>query len=422
MNQKIAIIGLGYVGLPLAVEFAAHFDVIGYDINHARISELKKGIDLTLEISDERIKNSISSEKLKFSSEDNDLEDCDYYIITVPTPVDKYNVPDFTPLIKASELVAKQMKHGSVIIFESTVYPGATEEICVPVLEKSSGMKYNLDFFVGYSPERINPGSKDRTLTKIIKIVSGSNEETADQIQQLYDLIIEAGTYKASSIKVAEAAKVMENVQRDVNIAVVNEMARIFNKLNIDTTEVLQAAGTKWNFINVTPGLVGGHCIGIDPYYLIQKAQDAGYHPEIMLAARRLNESMSDYVAQELIKMMILKEIMIKNSKVLILGITFKENCPDLRNTKVVDIIKTLHDYEVETSIYDPWVEPETIINNYGFNALGQMPESERYDAVLIAVAHDEFKNIDIRSLCKDHGVIYDIKSLLPKEKVDKRL
>lgn len=422
MSKKIAIIGLGYVGLPLAVEFANHYNVIGFDYNTARINQLKNENDNTLEIDKRRLNSILNSGKVLFTYTESDLLNCDFYIITVPTPVDKYNVPDFTSLLNASELVGQNMKNGAIIIYESTVYPGATEEICVPVLENISGLKFNQDFFVGYSPERINPGSKDKTLTKITKIISGSDEKTANKIQDLYNLIITAGTYKASSIKVAEAAKVMENVQRDVNIAVVNEMARIFNKLAIDTTEVLEAAGTKWNFINIKPGLVGGHCIGIDPYYLIQKAQDAGYHPEIMLAARRLNEDMSNYVAHELIKLMIQKEIMIKNSKILILGITFKENCPDLRNTKVVDMVQILHDYNIETVIYDPWVNADLIKKTYNFNAVSELNNTDKYDAVLLAVAHDEFKNINVPALCKNPGVIYDLKSLLPKEQVDKRL
>lgn len=410
------------MGLPLAVEFANHYNVIGFDYNTARINQLKNENDNTLEIDKRRLNSILNSGKVLFTYTESDLLNCDFYIITVPTPVDKYNVPDFTSLLNASELVGQNMKNGAIIIYESTVYPGATEEICVPVLENISGLKFNQDFFVGYSPERINPGSKDKTLTKITKIISGSDEKTANKIQDLYNLIITAGTYKASSIKVAEAAKVMENVQRDVNIAVVNEMARIFNKLAIDTTEVLEAAGTKWNFINIKPGLVGGHCIGIDPYYLIQKAQDAGYHPEIMLAARRLNEDMSNYVAHELIKLMIQKEIMIKNSKILILGITFKENCPDLRNTKVVDMVQILHDYNIETVIYDPWVNADLIKKTYNFNAVSELNNTDKYDAVLLAVAHDEFKNINVPALCKNPGVIYDLKSLLPKEQVDKRL
>jgi len=399
LSKKIAIIGLGYVGLPLAVEFAKKFKVVGFDINQARLSELNRGEDQTLEIDPDllhTVLNSTDSNGLSFSNVPEDIKGFDYYIVTVPTPVDKNNYPDFTPLIKASETVGKVVKKGPTIIYESTVYPGATEEICVPILENNSGLKYNEGFFIGYSPERINPGDKERTLTKIKKIVSGSTEEVAINVQNLYNEIIEAGTFKASSIKVAEAAKVIENVQRDINIAVANELARIFNKLKIDTTQVLEAAGTKWNFINVKPGLVGGHCIGVDPYYLIQKAQEAGYHPEIMLASRRLNESMGDYVAHELIKLMIGKEIQVKNSKVLILGITFKENCPDLRNTKVVDVIRILREYHIDVDIYDPWVSSLQLEKEYGMKCLNELQSNHDYDGVLLAVAHEEFKNLDI--------------------------
>ena len=425
MSKKIAIIGLGYVGLPLAVEFAKKFKVVGFDINQARLSELNRGEDQTLEIDPDllhTVLNSTDSNGLSFSNVPEDIKGFDYYIVTVPTPVDKNNYPDFTPLIKASETVGKVVKKGSTIIYESTVYPGATEEICVPILENNSGLKYNEGFFIGYSPERINPGDKERTLTKIKKIVSGSTEEVAINVQNLYNEIIEAGTFKASSIKVAEAAKVIENVQRDINIAVANELARIFNKLKIDTTQVLEAAGTKWNFINVKPGLVGGHCIGVDPYYLIQKAQEAGYHPEIMLASRRLNESMGDYVAHELIKLMIGKEIQVKNSKVLILGITFKENCLDLRNTNVVDVIRILREYHIDVDIYDPWVSSLQLEKEYGMKCLNELQSNHDYDGVLLAVAHEEFKNLDIKKLTKSPSVIYDIKSILPLEVVDNRL
>ena len=425
MSKKIAIIGLGYVGLPLAVEFAKKFKVVGFDINQARLSELNRGEDQTLEIDPDllhTVLNSTDSNGLSFFYVPEDIKGFDYYIVTVPTPVDKNNYPDFTPLIKASETVGKVVKKGSTIIYESTVYPGATEEICVPILENNSGLKYNEGFFIGYSPERINPGDKERTLTKIKKIVSGSTEEVAINVQNLYNEIIEAGTFKASSIKVAEAAKVIENVQRDINIAVANELARIFNKLKIDTTQVLEAAGTKWNFINVKPGLVGGHCIGVDPYYLIQKAQEAGYHPEIMLASRRLNESMGDYVAHELIKLMIGKEIQVKNSKVLILGITFKENCPDRRNTKVVDVIRILREYHIDVDIYDPWVSSLQLEKEYGMKCLNELQSNHDYDGVLLAVAHEEFKNLDIKKLTKSPSVIYDIKSILPLEVVDNRL
>jgi len=424
MNTKIAVIGLGYVGLPLAVEFGKKYKVVGFDVNQQRLAELRNGEDRTLEIESDHLKSVLSTNNigLTFSNQPEDIMHFDYYIVTVPTPVDKNNYPDFTPLIKASETVGKVIKKGSTVIYESTVYPGATEEICVPILEQFSDLKFNSDFFIGYSPERINPGDKERTLTKIKKIVSGSTDEVAVSVQNLYNDIIEAGTFKASSIKVAEAAKVIENVQRDINIAVANELARIFNKLKIDTTQVLEAAGTKWNFIHVKPGLVGGHCIGVDPYYLIQKAQEAGYHPEIMLASRRLNESMGDYVAHELIKLMIDREIKVKNSKVLILGVAFKENCPDLRNTKVVNVVKILRDYHINVDIYDPWVSSEQLEKEYGMSCLNEMPTEAKYDGILLAVAHNEFRSIDISKWTKSPSVVYDIKSILPITEVDNRL
>ncbi|MCA0333866.1 MAG: nucleotide sugar dehydrogenase [Bacteroidetes bacterium] len=424
MSTKIAVIGLGYVGLPLAVEFGKKYKVVGFDVNQQRLAELRNGEDRTLEIESDHLKSVLSTNNigLTFSNQPEDIMHFDYYIVTVPTPVDKNNYPDFTPLIKASETVGKVIKKGSTVIYESTVYPGATEEICVPILEQFSDLKFNSDFFIGYSPERINPGDKERTLTKIKKIVSGSTDEVAVSVQNLYNDIIEAGTFKASSIKVAEAAKVIENVQRDINIAVANELARIFNKLKIDTTQVLEAAGTKWNFIHVKPGLVGGHCIGVDPYYLIQKAQEAGYHPEIMLASRRLNESMGDYVAHELIKLMIDREIQVKNSKVLILGVAFKENCPDLRNTKVVNVVKILRDYHINVDIYDPWVSSEQLEKEYGMSCLNEMPTEAKYDGILLAVAHNEFRSIDISKWTKSPSVVYDIKSILPITEVDNRL
>lgn len=424
MSTKIAVIGLGYVGLPLAVEFGKKYKVVGFDVNQQRLAELRNGEDRTLEIESDHLKSVLSTNNigLTFSNQPEDIMHFDFYIVTVPTPVDKNNYPDFTPLIKASETVGRVIKKGSTVIYESTVYPGATEEICVPILEQFSDLKFNSDFFIGYSPERINPGDKERTLTKIKKIVSGSTDEVAVSVQNLYNDIIEAGTFKASSIKVAEAAKVIENVQRDINIAVANELARIFNKLKIDTTQVLEAAGTKWNFIHVKPGLVGGHCIGVDPYYLIQKAQEAGYHPEIMLASRRLNESMGDYVAHELIKLMIDREIQVKNSKVLILGVAFKENCPDLRNTKVVNVVKILRDYHINVDIYDPWVSSEQLEKEYGMSCLNEMPTEARYDGILLAVAHNEFRSIDISKWTKSPSVVYDIKSILPIAEVDNRL
>ncbi|MBP9134068.1 MAG: nucleotide sugar dehydrogenase [Saprospiraceae bacterium] len=424
MSTKIAVIGLGYVGLPLAVEFGKKYKVVGFDVNQQRLAELRNGEDRTLEIESDHLKSVLSTNNigLTFSNQPEDIMHFDFYIVTVPTPVDKNNYPDFTPLIKASETVGRVIKKGSTVIYESTVYPGATEEICVPILEQFSDLKFNSDFFIGYSPERINPGDKERTLTKIKKIVSGSTDEVAVSVQNLYNDIIEAGTFKASSIKVAEAAKVIENVQRDINIAVANELARIFNKLKIDTTQVLEAAGTKWNFIHVKPGLVGGHCIGVDPYYLIQKAQEAGYHPEIMLASRRLNESMGDYVAHELIKLMIDREIQVKNSKVLILGVAFKENCPDLRNTKVVNVVKILRDYHINVDIYDPWVSSEQLEKEYGMSCLNEMPTEAKYDGILLAVAHNEFRSIDISKWTKSPSVVYDIKSILPITEVDNRL
>ncbi|HQW57167.1 MAG TPA: nucleotide sugar dehydrogenase [Saprospiraceae bacterium] len=421
-NIKIAIIGLGYVGLPLAVEFAKKYQVVGFDINEQRIDELNKGIDNTHEIIEGELTEVLNRENgIQFTVKKEDIKDFDFYIITVPTPVDNYNVPDFTPLIKASETVGAVMGKHKIIIYESTVYPGATEERCIPVLEQASGLTYNEDFFVGYSPERINPGDKERPLTKIKKIVSGSTPEVALKVQALYNSIITAGTHLAPSLKVAEAAKVVENIQRDINIAIVNELARIFNKLKIDTTEVLEAAGTKWNFINVRPGLVGGHCIGVDPYYMIQKANEAGYHPEIMLAARRLNESMSEFVAHELIRMMINKDIKIRKANILILGVTFKENCPDLRNTKVIDIINILREYDVHLDVYDPWVLESQLMKEYGLSTIPQLG-NKRYDAVLLAVAHQVFKEIDLKEITKEHSIVYDLKSFYPKELTDRRL
>jgi len=421
-NPKIAVIGLGYVGLPLAVEFAKKYKVTGFDVNNTRIQELKSEKDHTNEIALDELRSVIEKENgIIFTTNKAEIQGFDYYIITVPTPVDNYNVPDFSPLIKASQTVGSVMKAGSIVVYESTVYPGATEERCIPELEKASGLHFNRDFFVGYSPERINPGDKERPLPKIKKIVSGSTNEIAIQVQELYNSIITAGTHLAPSLKVAEAAKIVENIQRDVNIAIINELARIFNKLKIDTTEVLEAAGTKWNFINIRPGLVGGHCIGVDPYYMIQKANDAGYHPEIMLASRRVNESMAEFVAQELVRMMVNNDIKIRDANVLVLGVTFKENCPDLRNTKVVDIVKKLEEYDLKVDIYDPWVQTEQLIHEYD---LTNIPDysGKKYDAVLLAVAHDEFKHINIKNIVKNNHIIYDLKSLLPKEDSNRRL
>jgi UDP-N-acetyl-D-glucosamine/UDP-N-acetyl-D-galactosamine dehydrogenase len=426
-NAKIAVIGLGYVGLPLAVEFAKKFKTFGFDINEARIKDLSEGHDHTLEVEEEKLKAVLTTDcstsvGLYCTNELAKIENCNFYIITVPTPVDKHNRPDLTPLYKASETVGKVLKHGDIVIYESTVYPGVTEDECVPVLERVSGLKFNVDFFAGYSPERINPGDKEHTVAKILKITSGSTPEAAEKVDQLYRSVIVAGTHKATTIKVAEAAKVIENAQRDINIAFVNELAKIFNRLNIDTDEVLQAAGTKWNFLKFKPGLVGGHCIGVDPYYLAQKAQEVGYHPEIILAGRRLNDGMGQYVAHEVIKLMVKKDIPVKGANVLVLGITFKENCPDVRNTKVVDILHTLKDYDTNITIYDPWAEPAEVKHEYGWDSVKELNGTSNCDAVILAVSHDEFITLNLNKLCKKNAVIYDVKGLLPKDSVDARL
>jgi len=427
MKDKIALIGLGYVGLPLAVEFAKKYQVFGFDINAGRIAELNKGHDRTLEIEDTLLQQVLDTtgEKpvgLYFTSQLEEIKSANYYIVTVPTPIDKNNRPDLTPLYKASETIGRVLKKGDIVIYESTVYPGVTEEECVPVLEKISGLKFNVDFFAGYSPERINPGDKEHTVAKILKITSGSTPEAAETVDQLYRSIITAGTHKATSIKVAEAAKVIENAQRDINIAFVNELAKIFNRLGIDTDEVLQAAGTKWNFLKFKPGLVGGHCIGVDPYYLAQKAQEHGYHPEIILAGRRLNDGMGEYVAHEVIKLMIKKDIAVKGANILVLGITFKENCPDVRNTKVVDILRTLKEYDTHITIYDPWAEPGEVEHEYGWSSTKDLKDSKDFDAIILAVSHDEFKQLDLSKLCKKNKVIYDVKGVLPKAISDARL
>ncbi|MBJ6119199.1 nucleotide sugar dehydrogenase [Pontibacter sp. BT310] len=426
-DAKIAVIGLGYVGLPLAVEFAKKFKTFGFDINETRIKDLSEGRDHTLEVEEEKLKAVLTTDcstsiGLYCTNELAKIANCNFYIITVPTPVDKHNRPDLTPLYKASETVGKVLKNGDIVIYESTVYPGVTEEECVPVLERVSGLKFNTDFFAGYSPERINPGDKEHTVAKILKITSGSTLEAAEKVDQLYRSVIVAGTHKATSIKVAEAAKVIENAQRDINIAFVNELAKIFNRLNIDTDEVLQAAGTKWNFLKFKPGLVGGHCIGVDPYYLAQKAQEVGYHPEIILAGRRLNDGMGEYVAHEVIKLMVKKDIPVKGANILVLGITFKENCPDVRNTKVVDILHTLKDYDTNITIYDPWAEPAEVEREYGWDSVKVLHDTRNHDAVILAVSHDEFKALNIIKLCKENAVIYDVKGILPKDFVDARL
>lgn len=418
---KIAIIGLGYVGLPLAVEFGKKTSVVGFDIHQKRIDELKDGQDHTLEVSPEELSQAT---QLSYSANLEDLKSCNFFIVTVPTPIDDYKQPDLTPLVKASTSIGQVLKKGDIVVYESTVYPGATEEVCIPVLEKISGLKLNHDFFAGYSPERINPGDKLHRVTNILKITSGSTPEVAEFIDQVYNLIIEAGTHKAPSIKVAEAAKVIENTQRDVNIALINELALIFNKLEIDTEDVLKAAGTKWNFLPFRPGLVGGHCIGVDPYYLTHKAQAIGYHPEIILAGRRLNDSMGAYVVTQLVKGMIKKKIQVEGAKVLVLGLSFKENCPDIRNTKVIDIVKELQEYHMDVDVYDPWIDSEETQHEYGLIPVKQ-PTAGQYDAVILAVAHNEFKEMGveaIRSLGKASHVLYDLKYILAQSESDIRL
>jgi len=419
-DTHIAIIGLGYVGLPLAVAFAKYFRVTGFDTNPERISELCSGYDSTLEIDGEQliqVKNNLS-----FSSNDESIQPAGIYIITVPTPIDKYNHPDLQHLYRASETVGKYLKTGDLVIYESTVYPGVTEDECAPVLAKTSGLRFNTDFSCGYSPERINPGDKEHTLTKILKITAGSNPQAAIDVDDLYRTIITAGTYRASGIRVAEAAKVIENAQRDINIAFVNELAKIFNLIGLNTLDVLEAAGTKWNFLNFKPGLVGGHCIGVDPYYLAQKAQQAGYHPEIILAGRRLNDGMGQYIADEVIKLMVRKKIQVTGSEVLILGFTFKENCPDVRNTRVIDIVTRLKEYHVNICILDPWADPAQVLLEYGITCQKEQIKGRKFDAVIGAVAHREFETLDIGELCNRNTVIYDIKGMLPADITDGRL
>lgn len=418
--DKIAVIGLGYVGLPLARLFATKYPVVGFDINQNRISALRSGTDSTLEVSDEILQavlvNDLNGKTtgLLCSSNLEDISSCNYYIVTVPTPVDKNNRPDLTPLYKSSETVGKVLKRGDIVIYESTVYPGVTEEECIPVLERVSGLKFNIDFFAGYSPERINPGDKEHTVEKILKVTSGSTPEIGKKVDDLYKTVITAGTHLAPTIKVAEAAKVIENSQRDINIAFVNELAKIFNLLEIDTHAVLEAAGTKWNFLPFKPGLVGGHCIGVDPYYLAQKAQEKGYHPEIILAGRRLNDSMGEYVASQLVKTMIKKNIKVNGAKVLNLGITFKENCPDVRNTKAVDVINALADYAMEITTYDPWANPDEVMHEYGLICQSELKEV-KYDAIILTVSHKEFLELDLSNYLKQDGVIYDVKGVLLK-------
>lgn len=425
---KIAVVGLGYVGLPLARLFATKYAVVGFDVKKERVGQLMKGVDETLEVSGEVLKSVLRSAPpvpgktgLFCSCDLEDIRDCNYYIVTVPTPVDKHNRPDLTPLIRASETVGKVIGCGDIVIYESTVYPGATEDDCVPVIEKISGLVFNKDFFAGYSPERINPGDKEHTVEKIKKVTSGSTPEAGEKVDALYRSVITAGTHLAPGIKVAEAAKVIENSQRDINIAFVNELAKIFNLMDIDTSAVLAAAATKWNFLPFRPGLVGGHCIGVDPYYLAQKAQEFGYHPEIILAGRRMNDGMGEYVAKQTLKCMIKKGQCIKDSRVLVLGITFKENCPDVRNTKVVDIVRALEDFELRVDIYDPWASAEEVRKEYGLEIMRTMPSGE-YGAVVMAVAHKEFISLDVRTLCGENGIVYDVKGILKKDSIDGRL
>lgn len=427
---RIAIIGLGYVGLPLARLFATKYPVIGFDINQRRVNDVNQGIDHTLEVAEPILRAALVSANpivtgtngLFCSFQTEDIKDCNFYVITVPTPVDKNNRPDLTPLIKASETVGRIISKGDIVVYESTVYPGATEDDCIPVIEKVSGLKFNIDFFAGYSPERINPGDKEHTVEKIKKVTSGSTPEVAEVVDSTYRSVIQAGTHKAPSIRVAEAAKVIENSQRDINIAFVNELAKIFNAMKIDTHDVLQAAATKWNFLPFSPGLVGGHCIGVDPYYLAQKAQEAGYHPEIILAGRRMNDSMGKYVASEVVKLMIKNEVPVKNSKVLMLGITFKENCPDIRNTKATDIYHELVSYEIDVDVFDPWASPEEVQHEYGITSATKLDESINYGAVILAVAHREFMEIDLQSFKSRGAILYDVKGILPRELVHARL
>ena len=417
-KHNIGVIGLGYVGLPLAVEFGKVFETVGFDINEKRVKELNKGIDRTLEVESENLR---SAKKLKCTTSLEELKKCDFYIVAVPTPVDKYKNPDLTPLIKASETVGKVIKKNDIVVFESTVYPGATEDDCVPVIEKLSGLKMNKDFYCGFSPERINPGDKVHTLTTIRKITSGSTPESAEEIDQVYRKVIKAGTHKASSIKVAEAAKVIENSQRDINIAFVNELAVLFDRMGIDTLEVLEAAGTKWNFLPFRPGLVGGHCIGVDPYYLTHKAEEIGYHPEVILSGRRINDNMGVFVANKVIKLMIGKGHTIKDSKVLVLGMTFKENCPDIRNSRVIDIINEMKEFGCRVDVYDPWADKHEVKEEYGVDMISK--PSKDYSAVVCAVAHDEFRKTDLKKLMKDKSaVVYDVKGILNKKDIDGRL
>ncbi len=430
-NYRINIVGLGYVGLPLAVEFAKKYEVVGFDISSARVKELREGHDATLEVSDSDLKsvlvptlNDLKYKGLFITDSIEDIESCNVYIITVPTPIDESNKPDLTPLRTASKMIATVLKPGDIVIYESTTYPGCTEEVCVPILEKESGLKYNQDFFVGYSPERINPGDKVNTLTKIKKVTSGSTPEIAEEVDQLYNSIIEAGTFKASSLKVAEASKAIENAQRDVNISFVNELAIIFERLGIDTNDVLEAAGTKWNFLPYRPGLVGGHCIGVDPYYLAYKAEMSGYLPNVILSGRRVNDQMGSFISNKVIKMMVKNGISIKDANILILGFTFKENCPDTRNTRVVDIYHELEDFGAHVTVYDPWADQEEVKEEYGINTVKDPKnlEGKKYDAIILAVAHNEFNDLKLDDLKNSDAVVYDCKGVLDRDQIDARL
>ncbi|WP_397364195.1 nucleotide sugar dehydrogenase [Olleya sp. R77988] len=421
MKDKIAIIGLGYVGLPLAVEFAKKYSVVGFDINQIRINELQSGEDNTLEVSKSELEGVLLNNTLLFTNNKSDMSSANIFIVTVPTPVDKNNRPILTPLIESSKTIGKLLKKGDIVIYESTVYPGVTEDECVPILERESSLKFNKDFYCGYSPERINPGDKNRTVTKIKKVTSGSTPEIGERVNNLYASIITAGTHLAPSIKVAEAAKVIENAQRDINIAFVNELAKIFNKLDIDTHAVLEAAATKWNFLPFKPGLVGGHCIGVDPYYLAQKAQEVGYHPEILLAGRRLNDSMGEYVATQVLKLMVKNDIAIKNAKVLMLGITFKENCPDIRNSKAIDVYNSLTAFNMSVDVYDPWASKEEVNNKLKVDLISKI-EEKKYDAIVHTVSHNEFKNLNLSKFKKQKSVVYDVKGTLNKKDINGRL
>ena len=421
-NIKIAVIGLGYVGLPLARIFSTKYETVGFDMSQQRVDALMSGHDATLEVADELLQEAINKYGFKCTTDLEEIRKCNFYVVAVPTPVDENNNPDLTPLVGASTTVGKVINKGDVVVYESTVYPGVTEDDCIPVVEKVSGLKFNEDFFAGYSPERINPGDKLHTVEKIKKVTSGSTPEIADLVDEVYNSVLVNGTHKAASIKVAEAAKVIENSQRDINIAFVNELSKIFNKMGIDTYDVLEAAGTKWNFLPFRPGLVGGHCIGVDPYYLAQCAQRYGYNPEIILAGRRMNDGMGEYVATETIKLMLKKGIKVLNSNVLILGFTFKENCPDVRNTKVIDIYKALKEFNMNVTIYDPWANLSTVKREYGIEDIESELINEKYDACILAVAHKEFLEMDVRSLVKDGGVVYDVKGILPRDIVDARL